>query len=77
MTKTLVFVTEASGRSGSATGGGVYLRALDKDTGEVLGAFELPGEPTGVPMTYEVDGKQFIVVAVGTRPARLVALTLR
>jgi quinoprotein glucose dehydrogenase len=43
----------------------------------VLGAFELPGEPTGVPMTYAVDGKQFIVVAVGTRPARLVALSLR
>ncbi len=76
MTKSLVFVTEGSGRSGSATGGDVHLRALDKKTGEVLASFELPGDVTGVPMTYELDRRQFIVVAVGSTPAQLVALSL-
>ena len=76
VTKTLLFVTEGSGRSGSATGGGTKLRAFDKATGEVLAAFELPGEPTGAPMTYLADGRQYVVVAVGTAPPQLVALAL-
>jgi len=77
VTKTLLFVTEGSGRTGSATGGGTKLRAFDKATGEVLAALELGGQPTGMPMTYKTGGKQFIAVALGTTPARLVALALR
>ncbi|PCJ62440.1 MAG: pyrroloquinoline quinone-dependent dehydrogenase, partial [Candidatus Hydrogenedentota bacterium] len=76
VTKTLLFATEGSGRSESATGGGRHLRAFDKHTGEELASIELPGEITGVPMTYLHEGKQYIVVAVGTNPARLVALSL-
>ena len=39
---------------------------------------ELPGNETGLPMTFMAGGKQFIVVAVGARnfPAELVALSL-
>jgi quinoprotein glucose dehydrogenase len=76
VTRTLLFVTEGSGRSGSATGGSPYLRAFDKRTGEVLARIQLPGHATGVPMTYLARGKQFIAVAVGSNPAQLVALSL-
>ena len=76
ITKTLLFVADGSGRTGSATGGGNRLRAFDKLTGETLATFELPDHATGVPMTYMSRGKQFIVVAIGSRPAQLVALAL-
>jgi quinoprotein glucose dehydrogenase len=38
----------------------------------------LPAMATGVPMTYMVDGRQIIVVAIGAAgvPAELVALAL-
>ena len=39
-------------------------------------SFLLPAEATGVPMSYMLDGKQYIVVAVGSSPAQLVALSL-
>jgi quinoprotein glucose dehydrogenase len=76
ITKTLLFVADGSGRSGTATGGGNRLRAFDKLTGETLATFELPDEATGVPMTYMSGGKQFVVIAVGSQPAQLVALAL-
>ncbi|MEP7312650.1 MAG: PQQ-binding-like beta-propeller repeat protein [Pseudomonadota bacterium] len=77
VTKTLLFSGEGSGlwRAG---GGGNKLRAHDKGTGAMLWEFTLPANQSGVPMTYQVDGKQYIVVAVGARgaPGELVALTL-
>jgi quinoprotein glucose dehydrogenase len=76
VTKTLLFVTEGSGRSGSATGGGNTLRAFNKRTGRLLSEFELESEITGIPMTYQVNGKQYITVAIGTNPAKLVTLSL-
>jgi len=76
VTKTLLFVTEGSGRSGSAIGGGNGFRALDKATGKELWRMELDGQITGNPMTYAVDGKQFVVMPVGSDPPRLVALSL-
>jgi quinoprotein glucose dehydrogenase len=43
-------------------------RAYDKLTGEVLWEAELPGGgTTGAPMTYMHQGKQNIVVPVGSR----------
>jgi quinoprotein glucose dehydrogenase len=76
VTKTLLFATEGSGRSGSATGGGTRLRALDKASGEEVAAFAFNDQPTGVPMTYLWQGRQYIVVAIGSTPAQLVALAL-
>ena len=77
VTKSLLFSGEGSGlwRAG---GGGNKLRAHDKVTGEVLHEFILPANQSGVPMTYEVNGKQYIVVAIGARgsPGELVALTV-
>ena len=47
-------------------------------TGEMVHEIELPANQTGNPMTYMLDGKQYIVMAIGARghPAELVALTL-
>ena len=76
VTKSLLWVTEGAGRSGSATGGGTHLRALDKATGEERWKCELPDQPTGVPMTYLANGNQYIAVAVGSTPAQLMAFAL-
>ena len=40
------------------------LRAYDKVTGAEVGAVWMPAAQSGSPMTYMVDGKQYIVVAV-------------
>lgn len=42
-----------------------YLRAFDLDTGELVGEIELPGNAYGSPMTYMVDGRQYIAVPMG------------
>jgi glucose dehydrogenase len=54
------------------------VRALDKKTGKTLHEMELPGNETGLPMTYMTSGKQYIVVAVAKKgeAAELVALAL-
>ena len=78
VTKTLVFAGEGSGLRYVSWAGGPMFRAYDKMTGEIVWEFELPGNQTGNPMTYMIDGRQYIVVAVGARnqPAGLVALAL-
>jgi quinoprotein glucose dehydrogenase len=78
VTKTLLFAGEGGGLFGMFGGGGRMLRAHDKRTGEILAEIELPANQTGVPMTYMLDGIQYIVVAVGAtdHPAELVALRL-
>ena len=57
---------------------GAMLRAYDKANGEERGAVYLPAAQTGSPMTYMLDGKQYIAVAVGGSgdPAELIAFTL-
>ena len=40
------------------------LRAYDKATGKEVGAVYIPAPQSGSPMTYMVDGKQYIIVAV-------------
>jgi catechol 2,3-dioxygenase-like lactoylglutathione lyase family enzyme len=39
------------------------LHAFDRDTGQLLWAAELPYAGTATPATYEIDGRQFIVIA--------------
>ena len=77
VTKTLLFAGEGSGlwRAG---GGGNKFRAYDKATGAMLHEITLPANQSGIPMTYETEGRQYIVVAVGAKglPGELVALTL-
>jgi len=54
------------------------LRGYDKRTGEVRGAVRLPAKTRGCPMTYAVDGVQYIAVAVADDDSdpMLVALAL-
>jgi quinoprotein glucose dehydrogenase len=65
VTKTLLFAGEGSGLYASDGGGGKIFRAYDKATGAILGEIELPANQTGIPMSYSMNGKQYIVVAVG------------
>jgi quinoprotein glucose dehydrogenase len=64
-TKTLVvageggFFTLPDGRRGA------MLRAYDKANGKDVGAVYMPAPQTGSPMTYQLDGRQYIVVAIG------------
>jgi quinoprotein glucose dehydrogenase len=53
-------------------------RAYDKQTGAVVSEFKLPASETGIAMTYRMNGRQYIVLAVGDRgvPAELVALVV-
>ncbi len=78
VTKTLLFAGEGAGLYGSDGGGGNKFRAYDKATGEIISEIELPANQSGIPMTYSVNGKQYIVVAVGAvgHPGELVALSL-
>jgi quinoprotein glucose dehydrogenase len=41
-------------------------RAFDIKTGKVLWSVETPAAAHATPMTYEVDGKQYVVVAAGS-----------
>ena len=40
------------------------LRAYNKDTGEQVGEVLMPAQISGSPMTYLIDGRQYIIVAV-------------
>ena len=41
-------------------------RAFDQDTGEVLWEINLGSSVTGFPVTYAVDGRQYVAVSTGT-----------
>jgi S-disulfanyl-L-cysteine oxidoreductase SoxD len=51
------------GRAGVA--GPARLRAFDKATGELIAQIDLPVGATGGPMTYMIDGRQYIIVPIG------------
>ena len=47
-------------------------------TGADVGAVEMPDKQTGSPMTYLIDGRQYLVVAVsGVDGAQLIAYALQ
>lgn len=70
-TKTLLF-------HGEGPGGDPILHARDKATGEDIARIELPASVTGVPMSYLLDGKQYLVMTVSDfrNAAKIIALTL-
>ena len=64
-TKTLVIAGEGDVHTNAAGESVALLRAYDKATGEdVAGDVAMPAKQTGSPMTYQHEGKQYIVVAV-------------
>jgi len=64
VTKTLVIVGDSQLTTTPQHPRGAMLRAYDKATGKEVGAVYMPAPQSGSPMTYIVDGKQYIVVAV-------------
>ena len=64
VTKTLVIMGDPLVTTTSQHPRGAMLRAYDKRTGDEVGTVYMPAPQTGSPMTYMVDGQQYIVVAV-------------
>jgi quinoprotein glucose dehydrogenase len=76
-TKTLLIAGEGGVHTNETGTRVALLRAYDKLTGEDLGAVEMPNKQTGSPMTYMINGKQFIVLTVsGTDGAEILAYAL-
>ena len=73
LTQTLLI----SALSAGGAAGGPRLVARDKRTGVELGSVDLPTGAIGTPMTYMVDGTQYIALTIGGTPPEMVAFTLR
>jgi quinoprotein glucose dehydrogenase len=64
VTKTLVIVGDPQVTAPPGRPRGAMLRAYDKQNGKEVGAVWIPAAQSGSPMTYSVNGKQYIIVAV-------------
>jgi quinoprotein glucose dehydrogenase len=65
VTKTLVVMGDPQITTTPTHPRGAMLRAYDKGTGREVGALWMPAPQSGSPMSYMLDGKQYIVVAIG------------
>jgi quinoprotein glucose dehydrogenase len=76
VTKTLVIAGEPGFGPTPSGERGSMLRAYDKRTGADAGAVYMPAPQTGSPMTYMLNGRQYLVVAIsgGSYSGELVAL---
>jgi len=76
-TKNLVIAGEGGVHTNAAGRRVALLRAYDKLTGADVGEVEMPNKQTGSPMSYRIDGKQYIAIAVsGNDGAELLAYAL-
>ncbi len=78
VTKTLVISGEPGFGVTSTGQRGAMLRAYDKKSGAEAGAVYMPAPQTGSPMTYMLNGRQYLVVAIsgGSYSGELLALRL-
>jgi quinoprotein glucose dehydrogenase len=78
VTKTLVIAGEPGYGPTPSGARGSMLRAYDKRTGADAGAVYLPAPQSGSPMTYALNGKQYLVLAIsgGNYSGELVAFAL-
>jgi quinoprotein glucose dehydrogenase len=78
VTKTLVIAGEPGFGPTPSGQRGSLLRAYDKRTGADAGAVYMPAPQTGSPMTYTLNGRQYLVVAIsgGSYSGELVAFSL-
>jgi quinoprotein glucose dehydrogenase len=58
-------IATAGGLVFTAAAMDTYLRAFDAETGAELWKGELPASAQATPMTYEVNGKQYVVICAG------------
>ena len=63
-TKTLVIAGEAGFFTTPSGQRGAMLRAYDKATGKEVGSVYMPAPQSGSPMTYMLNGQQYIVLAI-------------
>jgi quinoprotein glucose dehydrogenase len=77
ITKTLVIAGEAQVTTANHPRGAL-LRAYDKATGKDAGTVFMPAPQSGSPMTYMLNGNQYIIVAIGggNYPGELLAFRL-
>lgn len=68
VTKTLVIAGDPEVTTIAPRPRGAMLRAYDKATGKEVGGVLMPAPQSGSPMTYALNGQQFIVVAVSGGP---------
>jgi quinoprotein glucose dehydrogenase len=78
VTKTLLIAGEGGFFTTPSGQRGAMLRAYDKKTGKDAGAVYMPAPQSGSPMTYMLNGRQFIVVAIsgGSYSGELLAFRL-
>jgi glucose dehydrogenase len=78
VTKTLIIAGERGTFTTPSGQVGAMLRAYDKATGKDVGSVYMPAGQTGTPMTYMLNGKQYIVLAIAGPgfPAELIAFKL-
>jgi len=78
VTRTLVISGERGTFTTPSGQVGAMLRAYDKATGREVGAVYMPAGQSGTPRTYMLNGKQYIVVAIGGQgfPAEFIAFKL-
>ena len=78
VTRTLVISGEPGFGVTSTGQRGAMLRAYDKKSGAEVGAVYMPAPQTGSPMTYMLNGRQYVVVAIsgGSYSGELLALRL-
>ena len=78
VTKNLVVAGEGGYFTTPSGARGAMLRAYDKRTGKEVGAVYMPAPQSGNPMTYMLNGRQYIVVAIsgGNYSGELLAFRL-
>jgi quinoprotein glucose dehydrogenase len=77
VTRTLLIAGEGGVHTNEKGERVALLRAYDKATGADVGAVNMPAAQTGSPMSYLVNGRQYIVVAVSSvNGAELIAYAL-
>ena len=64
VTKTLVVAGDPQVTAPPGRPRGAMLRAYNKQTGAEVGAVWIPAPQSGSPMTYAIDGRQYVIVAV-------------
>ncbi|HWJ70732.1 MAG TPA: PQQ-binding-like beta-propeller repeat protein [Sphingobium sp.] len=78
VTKSLVIAGDSQVTTTEDRPRGAMLRAYDKQNGQEVGSVWMPAQQSGSPMTYMVNGKQYIIVAVsgGVYSGEYIAYTL-
>ena len=64
VTKTLVILGDPQVTAPPGRPRGAMLRAYNKQTGAQVGEVWMPAPQSGSPMTYSVDGRQYIIIAI-------------